>query len=89
MGLTSGVGCVGGAQRDVGPWSFFFGLMLEAILFALGGMLGGFWEPKWRPKSIFGRFFFDAFFECVLASILERVLKARTLKDHDFPMGKP
>ena len=55
-------------------------------------MLGRFWEgfgrPKRKPKSIFGTFFFDAFFECVLASILERILEARTLKNRDFPIGK-
>ena len=70
MGLPSGVGCSERAQRCSRPMSLFFDSMLEATLFALGGILGGFWEPKWRPKSIFWRFFFDPFFESVFASIL-------------------
>ena len=66
----------------------FFQLRFFAIFFDVGSILGGFGRPKRKPKSIFGTFFFDAFFECVLASILERILEARTLKNRDFPLGK-
>ena len=63
MGLVSGVGRVGGAQRHVRPWGLFFESVSEATFLDFGVILGGFWEPKMVPKSIFGVFFFDVFFE--------------------------
>ena len=69
-------------------FSICFRRRFFSIFFDVGSILGGFGRPKRKPKSIFGTFFFDAFFECVLASILERILEARTLKNRDFPIGK-
>ena len=81
MGLVPGVGCVGAAQRDLGPWSLFFGSMLEAIFFDLGAILGGFGRPKWRSKSIFEKLFGSFFSHAISASILDRFLEAPNPKN--------
>ena len=79
------------AQRALGGWSLFFDAMLEAIFFALGGILGGLGRPKWRSKSIFERFFGSFFSHAISASILDVFWRLRTLKielpprrEHDF-----
>ena len=62
----------------------FFRRLFFSFFFDVGSILGGFGRPKRRPKSSFGRFFFDVFFECVSASILDRFLEARNLKNSNF-----
>ena len=81
MGLPSGVGCNGGAQRDVRFWGFFFESVSGATFLDFGWILGGFWEAKMVPKSIFGRFFGSLFSHAISASILDRFLEAPNLKN--------
>ena len=45
-----------------------------------------FWEAKMEANVDFSEVFFDIFFECVFASILDRFLEARNLKNHEKPL---
>ena len=72
LGLVSGVESVEGAQRQLGPKTFFFNSLSEGIFFDFGKILGGFGKPKYSPKSIFGRFFSVFFANAISGSIFGR-----------------
>ena len=51
-------------------------------------ILGSFWEAIASQTSVFGQVFGDVFFDRVFASILDTFLKARNVKNNNFPLGK-
>ena len=81
-----GSGALGRAPRPLRPMTRFFRSSSEAMFFDLGWILEDFWEAKMVPISILESFFFDVVFECALASILNRFLEARNLKNHEKPL---
>ena len=65
-----------------------FNIALPRVFCGFGSNFGRFWEAKMDAEIDFPGIFFDVFFECVFASILDRFLEARNLKNHCFSTGK-
>ena len=63
-----------------------FNIALPRVFCGFGSNFGRFWEAKMDAEIDFPGIFFDVFFECVFASILDRFLEARNLKNHEKPL---
>ena len=74
-------------------WKPYLFLNVDFEVFCSGSYrflldFGRFWEANMAANVDFSKVFFGIFCECVFASILDRFLEARNLKNHCFSIGK-